>query len=63
MMTRREANLRAEHYSGRIVWDAILREYRVFLNEWTRKQREERGYLTDDLEDAVLTLANMRRGY
>lgn len=62
-MTRREANLRAELYSGRIVWDAILREYRVFLNEWTRKQRNERAYFTDDLEDAVLTLASMRRGH
>lgn len=33
----------------------------VYLNEWTKAEREAKGYFTDDLEDAVLTAGAMRR--
>lgn len=35
-------------------------EYRVGRFDWTRKEREEREYFTDDLEDAMLTSAQMK---
>lgn len=36
-------------------------EWRVTLAEWTRDMCERAAYFTDDLEDAVLTGASMRR--
>ena len=60
-MTMREARQRANYYNGSIVYDPDYNEYRVGLREWTRKERDDRSYYTDDLEDAVLTLAHMRR--
>ena len=61
MLTRREANQRAEVYNGRIVWLRDWQEYQVTLNEWTRKEREDKAYHTDDLDDAIHTLAAMRK--
>lgn len=60
MMTSSEARRRAEIYNGRIVWNTHIGEYRVTLNEWTRREADKGEYFTDDLEDAVLTLAAMR---
>ncbi len=59
MMTRSEARQRAALNNCSIVWNGEYQEYRVYHNAWTRKQREERTYFTDDLEDAVLTTGKM----
>lgn len=34
-------------------------EYRVGKHSWSRKEREDKEYFTNDLEDAVLTSARM----
>lgn len=60
MMTSSEAARRAEIYRGRIQYQHSVGEYRVTLNEWTRKEAERGEYFTDDIEDAVLTLGAMR---
>lgn len=61
MLTKREAqernrinNVRMQLFDG---------EYRVTLMEWpvNDKRTERAAYYTDDLEDAVLTGAAMRR--
>lgn len=60
MMTRREAQQRAEVHSGRITFLRDTGEFRVTLNEWRFKEVEAKAYYTNDLEDAVLTLGSMR---
>lgn len=61
MMTRREAQERANQHNARIVWLRDWQEYRVTLNEWNHIDREAKAYYTDDLEDAVLTAGAMRK--
>jgi hypothetical protein len=61
MMTVREAMQRCELNRVRIKRTGYGTEWLVTLVEWTRKQIDEAGYYTDDLEDAVLTGAAMRR--
>lgn len=34
-------------------------EYRVGRFEWTRREREEREYFTNDLEDAMITSSKL----
>lgn len=34
-------------------------EFRVGKHNWTRKEREEREYFTDDLEDAMITSSKL----
>lgn len=60
MLTYREARHRAEIYNARITRTAYG-DYMVVLMEWRMKEREDKAYFTDDLEDAVLTAAFMRR--
>lgn len=61
MLTRREANQRAAVYGGRITWCSEYGEYRCTLDKWTRKERMQREYFTDDLDDAIGTIADMAR--
>lgn len=61
MMNRREANQRCEVNAARLTWLNDSQEYRVTLNEWRGKEVEAKAYYTDDLEDAVLTAAAMRK--
>lgn len=61
MMTVREAMQRCEINRVRIKRTGYDNEWIVTLVEWTAKQVERMAYVTDDLEDAVLTGAKMRR--
>lgn len=60
MLTFREAKQRAIVFNGNIRKNREG-EYECTLNEWTRKEREERTYFTDDIDDALFTLCSMRR--
>lgn len=59
MLTLREAKQRAAILHGQI-YKTAAGDFRVTLNEWTRKEREAMSYFTDDIEDAVLTLGSLR---
>lgn len=61
MFTQHEAYQRCS--INRVRLERRDREWRVTLNEWVNGLRttEDRAYYTDDLEDAVLTGAMMRR--
>ena len=61
MLTYREVMQRAEVYNGRIVFNREYNEYRVTLNDWRGQEVERKAYYTDDLDDALHTLAAMRR--
>lgn len=63
MLTKREAQERNRINNVRMQWSAEWQEYRVTLMEWpcNDKRTEKRAYYTNDLEDAVLTGAEMRR--
>lgn len=61
MLTQHEAYQRCS--INRVRLERRNGEWRVTLNEWVNGLRttEDRAYYTDDLEDAVLTGAMMRR--
>lgn len=59
-MTLREAKQRAELYNAQI-HKTQAGDLRCTLNEWTRKEREKYEYFTNDLDDAVITIAAMRK--
>lgn len=61
MLTVREARQRCEFYGVRLQYNQG--EYRVTLIEWPNNHpdTEKRAYYTDDLEDAVLTGAQIRK--
>lgn len=61
MLTVKEARQRCEVNRVRLQYNQG--EYRVTLIEWPNNHpdTEKRAYYTDDLEDAVLTGAQMRR--
>lgn len=62
MMTRNEARQRAEIHNGSIrpIYGTAPIEYLVSLNEWDANERREQSLRTDDLEDAVIKLGNLR---
>lgn len=60
MMTMREAIQRVQLY-GASIKTFNLKGWRVSLNEWDAN--DNRVYITDDLEDAVLMAGRMRRNY
>lgn len=60
MITMREARQRASLNNCRIERVAGTIELRVFHEAWTRRQREEREYFTDCIEDAVITAGRMK---
>ena len=61
MLTRHEAYQRCQ--ISRVRLEKRFDEWRVTLVEWANGLRstEDKAYYTDDLEDAVLTGASMRR--
>jgi hypothetical protein len=61
MLTRHEAYQRCQ--INRVRLEKRFDEWRVTLVEWVNGLRstEDKAYYTDDLEDAVLTGASMRR--
>ena len=59
MLTATEARQRCNINGVRL--ERWQREYRVTLNEWRGDDAKRKAYYTDDLEDAVLTGAAMRR--
>ncbi len=61
MLTQHEAYQRCS--INRVRMEKEGREFRITLNEWPprSKETERKAYYTDDLEDAVLTGAQMRR--
>jgi hypothetical protein len=61
MLTRREANQRAELYGVRLAWQTDMQEFRVTLHKWTQRQAERMAYFTSDLEDALHTGISMSR--
>ncbi|QPC44923.1 hypothetical protein HW532_20820 [Kaustia mangrovi] len=60
-MTVREAMQRCAVNRVRIKRTGYDSEWRVTLNEWTGRKAKDCAYFTDDLEDAVITGARMRR--
>ncbi len=58
MLTRHEAYQRCQ-INGLTLKRVLGWKWLVRLNEW--KDEDKRTYITDDLEDAVLTGAFMRR--
>lgn len=61
MITFNEARQRAAVYNGSIARVGIYGEFCCTLNEWTAKERSKRAVYTDDLEDAYLSIASLRR--
>ena len=63
MMTMREARQRLSLHTMQlsVVQDSCPKEYRVSFADVSYKTAEASAYYTDDLEDAVLTGASMRR--
>ena len=63
MITMREARQRLalSMMQLSVVQDSCPKEYRVSFAEVSRSAAEKSAYYTDDLEDAVLTGATMRR--
>jgi hypothetical protein len=60
MMTVKEAKQRMQVNRAAMKRTGHGLEVKVWLNEWTKQQIEDRAYFTDDLEDAVLTAGRMR---
>lgn len=63
MLTKHEAYQRCQ--INRVRLEKRFDEWRVTLVEWVNRLRstEDKAYYTDDLEDAVLTGASMRRNH
>lgn len=59
MLTQREARQRCA--VNRMRFSRVEREFRVSFPEDTGNRNEATAYYTDDLDDAVLTAAAMRR--
>lgn len=61
MITLSEARQRANVYNGYIRKTTASGEFACGLIEWSAKERRKAEYFTDDVEDAYLTVAAMRR--
>ena len=61
MINFREAKQRLSMYNMHIGREGAGTDYRVSFGELSRSESEKSAYYTDDLEDAVLTGAQMRK--